>query len=162
MLSDFQKVAIAVGEALKKKSWKLVTAESCTGGLIAAVVTSIAGSSDWFDRGFVTYSNEAKQEVLGVTPQILSNFGAVSEQTAQAMVKGALSHSHAQVGISVTGIAGPTGEAEKKPVGMVCFAWLMNGKLVSEAQYFQGDRTSIRTQTVNWGLARLVKLIDEK
>jgi len=157
MLTEFQKLATALRDALEKRSWQLVTAESCTGGLIAAVITSISGSSTVFDRGFVTYSNAAKAEMLGVPSEILTKFGAVSEQTAQAMANGAIANSHAQVSLSVTGIAGPTGGTPEKPVGTVCFAWHIAGKIVSDTQCFSGDRKEIREQAVKHALMRLLE-----
>jgi len=116
-------LARRVGSRLKRRRLKLATAESCTGGWIAQAVTSVAGSSEWFERGFVTYSNEAKKEMLGVRAATLSRHGAVSEETAREMAAGALKRSEAHVALAVTGIAGPGGGTRKKPVGMVCFAW---------------------------------------
>ncbi|HYD58419.1 MAG TPA: nicotinamide-nucleotide amidohydrolase family protein, partial [Burkholderiales bacterium] len=112
-------LAEKVGAALKASGQRIVTAESCTGGWVAQVVTSVAGSSAWFERGFVTYSNEAKQELLGVPAQVLARHGAVSEETARAMVEGALARSHGSVALSITGVAGPTGGTPAKPVGTV-------------------------------------------
>src|SRR5476649_543859 len=116
-------LATLLGARLRAKGLMLTTAESCTGGWVAQAVTAIAGSSDWFERGFVTYSNAAKQEMLGVSGGTLLTHGAVSEQTAREMVTGALAHSKAQIGLAITGVAGPTGCSPEKPVGMVCFAW---------------------------------------
>jgi len=116
-------LATLVGARLKAKGLKLATAESCTGGWVAQAVTSVSGSSEWFDRGFVTYSNQAKCEMLGVRPETLAAHGAVSEPTAREMAAGALEHSVAGVSVAVTGVAGPTGGSPQKPVGMVCFAW---------------------------------------
>src|SRR6267378_6142195 len=116
-------LARRVGARLKNRNLKLATAESCTGGWIAQAVTSVSGSSEWFDRGFVTYSNDAKKELLGVRARTLSRHGAVSEETAREMASGALARSRAQVALAVTGIAGPGGGTRKKPVGLVCFAW---------------------------------------
>ena len=112
-----------LADALLQRGWMLATAESCTGGMIAAACTDLSGSSQWFERGFVSYSNEAKQDMLGVPGAVLARHGAVSEEVAQAMVLGALNHSKAQVAVAVTGIAGPTGGSPSKPVGTVCFAW---------------------------------------
>lgn len=112
-----------LGEALRACGWKLATAESCTGGWIAEAVTATAGSSDWFDRGFVTYSNDAKSEMLEVSPVTLVEHGAVSEATVREMVAGALAHSRADVAVAVSGIAGPTGGSAAKPVGTVCLGW---------------------------------------
>ena len=126
----------------------LATAESCTGGWAAQVVTSVAGSSAWFERGFVTYSNEAKQELLGVRADTLSAHGAVSEETAREMARGALERSQSTVAVSITGVAGPTGGTPEKPVGTVCFAWARGSAVRSETRRFAGDRESIRRQSV--------------
>jgi nicotinamide-nucleotide amidase len=141
-------LARKVGEALKAKGWKLATAESCTGGWVAMQATAIAGSSDWFERGFVTYSNEAKRESLGVKEVTLAQHGAVSEQAAREMAAGALGRSHAQVALAITGIAGPGGGSAQKPVGTVCFAWSVGGNMRSETRRFDGDRESVRRQSV--------------
>ncbi len=133
---------------LKAKGWLLATAESCTGGLIAARVTEVAGSSAFFDRGFVTYSNDAKTRQLGVPAALIDEFGAVSKEVAEAMAKGTLEHSEADITIAVTGIAGPTGGSDTKPVGLVYIAiatW--DGAQVYEHR-FSGDRTAVRAQTV--------------
>jgi len=138
-----------LGAALKQRGWTLALAESCTGGMAAQCVTAIPGSSAWFERGFITYSNAAKVEMLGVAETTLQQFGAVSEQTAREMAAGALQHSHAQVAAAITGIAGPDGGAEAKPVGMVWFAWTArDGSPHSEMRCFSGDREAIRRQAV--------------
>jgi len=138
-----------LGAALKQRGWTLALAESCTGGMAAQCVTAIPGSSVWFERGFITYSNEAKVEMLGVAEATLQQFGAVSEQTAREMAVGALQHSHARVAAAITGIAGPDGGTAAKPVGMVWFAWATkNGLLRSEIRCFSGDRKAIRRQAV--------------
>ena len=139
--------------------WKLATAESCTGGLIAACCTDVAGSSDWFDRGFVTYSNAAKTEMLGVDAALIAEHGAVSEQVARAMAQGALQHSAAQVTISVTGVAGPGGGSAAKPVGTVWLGWATPAGVVTELHHFAGDRAQVRAATVQHALARLVDLL---
>lgn len=144
---------------LRERQWMLASAESCTGGLIAAACTEPSGASDWFERGFVTYSNEAKIELLGVDPALIEAQGAVSEVVARAMAFGAVRHSHAQASVAVTGIAGPTGGTPDKPVGTVWFAWMVDGRLASETRRFDGDRTAVRRQTVEHALARLVELI---
>ena len=152
-----ERLAARVGARLKRRGLKLATAESCTGGWIAQAVTSIAGSSDWFERGFVTYSNEAKKELLGVRPSTLSRHGAVSEETAREMASGALRRSRAQVAIAVTGIAGPGGGTPEKPVGMVCFAWaLKKGATRSAVRRFAGGRESVRRQSVAAALRGLL------
>lgn len=142
---------------LKQRRYKLVTAESCTAGLLAAEITSVSGSSDWFDRGFVTYSNESKQEMLAVKSETLEKFGAVSEETAREMAEGALQKSHATISLSVTGIAGPDGGTPEKPVGTVWFAWASKGLFdtFSLVQHFEGDRTSIRRQATQFALETL-------
>jgi len=138
-----------VGAALKRRGWMLALAESCTGGMAAQYVTAVAGSSAWFERGFVTYSNEAKVEMLGVAPATLAAHGAVSEQVAREMVSGALGRSRAQVAAACTGIAGPDGGSAEKPVGTVCMAWIAaDGSLVSRTCFFEGDREAVRRQTV--------------
>jgi nicotinamide-nucleotide amidase len=152
--------AAALGEALRARGMRLACAESCTGGLIAALCTSIAGSSDWFERGFVSYSNAAKTELLGVDASLIATQGAVSEAVALAMARGALAHSAADLALAVTGIAGPGGATPTKPVGLV---WLALGwrdaaggpQAQAEQCIWPGDRTAVRSATVQWGLARL-------
>lgn len=154
-------LASALGAALLARGWLLATAESCTGGGIAAAVTEIAGSSGWFDRGFVTYSNEAKQELLGVSPQTIARVGAVSEETAAEMAAGALRCSKASIAVSVTGIAGPGGASPGKPVGTVCFAYaLSTGTPLTRRIVFAGDRAEVRAQTVATALAGLLALTE--
>ena len=144
---------------LLARGWMLATAESCTGGMIAAACTDLSGSSQWFERGFVTYSNEAKAEMLAVPPGLIEEHGAVSESVARAMADGALAHSRAQVSLAVTGIAGPTGGTEAKPVGTVWFAWCVDGETHSEMQHFAGDRAAVRMATVRYALKRLLSLL---
>ena len=148
-----------LAELLLRKGWSMATAESCTGGLIAGACTDLAGSSGWFERGFVTYSNEAKTEMLGVDAALIATHGAVSEPVARAMAAGALRHSHAQVSAAVTGVAGPTGGSAEKPVGTVWFGWSVRGILTSEKQRFEGDRAAIRQATVRHALVRLSELV---
>jgi nicotinamide-nucleotide amidase len=153
-------LARRLGARLKKRKLSLTAAESCTGGWIAQAVTSVPGSSDWFDRGFVTYSNEAKKEMLGVRASTLSRHGAVSEETAREMAAGALKHSAAHVAVAVTGIAGPGGGTRAKPVGMVCFAWaLKKGGAQSTVRRFRGGRESVRRQSVVAALLGLLERI---
>ena len=153
-------LARRVGSRLKRRGLKLATAESCTGGWIAQAVTSVAGSSEWFERGFVTYSNEAKKESLGVRTATLSRYGAVSEETAREMAAGALKRSRAQVAVAVTGIAGPGGGSRKKPVGMVCFAWAgKRGAPESTTLHFSGGRESVRRKSVVAALQGLLERI---
>ena len=137
----------------------LTAAESCTGGMIAAACTDLAGSSAWFERGFVTYSNAAKTEMLGVDDALLQRFGAVSEPVVRAMVLGALAHSHAQVAVAVTGVAGPGGGGPAKPVGTVWFGFALPGQVVTEVRHFDGDRAQVRTSTVQHVFTRLVELL---
>lgn len=141
-------LARRLGDSLKRAGALLAAAESCTGGWAAQVVTSVAGSSAWFDRGFVTYSNDAKRELLGVRPETLAAHGAVSEETAREMARGALERSKAGVALAITGVAGPGGGSADKPVGMVCFAWASPHKVHSETRRFSGDRKSVREQSV--------------
>lgn len=151
--------ASPLAEALLRKGLKLVTAESCTGGLISAACIELAGSSKWFERGFVTYSNAAKAEALGVDPAVIASQGSVSEAVARAMAQGALAHSHAQVAVAVTGVAGPTGGSATKPVGTVWFGFALPQGVVSEMRRFEGDRSAVRAATVDHALRRLVELI---
>jgi nicotinamide-nucleotide amidase len=138
-----------LGRALQAREWKLATAESCTGGWVAKSLTDIAGSSAWFERGFVTYSDVAKQEMLGVRAATLKEFGAVSEQTVREMATGALAHSGADVALAITGIAGPGGGTPDKPVGLVWFAWARrSGALRVASHHFSGDRAAVRRQAV--------------
>ncbi len=144
---------------LLRQRWFLTTAESCTGGLIAAHCTELAGSSNWFERGFVTYSNAAKCELLGVDAALIDRRGAVSEAVARAMAVGALAHSRAQVAIAVTGVAGPAGGSAEKPVGTVWLAWATPMGLISEVKHFDGDRTAVRQATVQHALTRLTEFL---
>lgn len=138
----------------------MATAESCTGGLIAATCTDLAGSSAWFERGMVTYSNDAKVELLGVDPTLIAQHGAVSEAVARAMVVGALAHSRAQVAVAVTGVAGPSGGSTDKPVGTVWFGLAVPGQVLTERCLFAGDRAAVRNATVQHALMRLGELLD--
>ena len=149
-----------LADLLLQKGLKLVTAESCTGGLIASACTDLAGSSAWFERGFVTYSNEAKTELLGVEERRLKRAGAVCEGVARAMATGALSHSLAQVAVAVTGVAGPTGGSPAKPVGTVWFGFALPGHVSTEKCHFDGDRAAVRAATVRHAFTRLVEFLD--
>ncbi|HET7298717.1 MAG TPA: CinA family protein [Burkholderiales bacterium] len=153
-------LAKRLGERLAASGQVLAIAESCTGGWVAQAVTAIAGSSDWFDRGFVTYSNDAKQEMLGVRADTLARHGAVSEQTAREMAQGALARSKATVALAVTGVAGPGGGSMEKPVGMVCFAWASRQTIRTETIHFSGDRESVRRQSVIHALEGVLKGLD--
>ncbi|MBE7366818.1 CinA family protein [Ramlibacter sp. HM2] len=137
----------------------LATAESCTGGMIAAACTDLAGSSQWFERGFVTYSNAAKSELLGVDAALIEQHGAVSEVVARAMAFGAVRQSRAQVSVAVTGVAGPSGGSAQKPVGTVWFGFSVDGQLTSETRRFEGDRAAVRQATVDHALRRLLELL---
>lgn len=150
-----------VAVLLERRGALLVTAESCTGGLIAAACTERAGSSAWFERGFVTYSNEAKHESIGVDAALIAAHGAVSEPVARAMAEGALTHSRAQVSLAVTGVAGPTGGSVDKPVGTVWFGWSVGGVTRTERRRFDGDRATVRQATVVHALQTLVTLLDQ-
>jgi nicotinamide-nucleotide amidase len=159
-VSDLEALSRRVGERLRSASAILVTAESCTGGGVAEAVTSVAGASDWFDRGFVVYSNAAKRELLGVAEETLSRHGAVSEETAREMARGALERSGATHAVAVTGIAGPGGGSPGKPVGTVCFAWATaRGAPRSETRHFPGDRESVRRQSVVHSLQGVLQLL---
>jgi nicotinamide-nucleotide amidase len=152
-------LAAEVGAALKRTGWLLATAESCTGGGVSQAVTAVAGSSDWFDRGFVTYSNLAKMEMLGVRVATLAEHGAVSVATASEMAQGALLHSQAGVAVSVTGVAGPGGGTPAKPVGMVCFAFATRtGLLKTEVRQFGGDRDAVRAQAIEAALRGVLRI----
>jgi len=146
-----------LAQALLARGWMMATAESCTGGLIAAQCTALSGSSLWFERGFVTYSNAAKSELLGVPPDWIALHGAVSEAVARAMAEGAVRHAHAQVSVAVTGIAGPTGGSADKPVGTVWLGWCVAGMVSSERQCFAGDRQAVREATVAHALRGLLQ-----
>lgn len=156
-MKQFEAAVLALAAALRAQGLKITTAESCTGGLIAAACTAVPGSSDWFERGFVTYSNEAKSELLGVDAALIAAVGAVSEEVARAMAEGALLHSRAQLAVAVTGIAGPGGATLGKPVGTVWLALARRGGAVhSEQLTLAGDRAAVRDQTVQRALARLL------
>ena len=157
--NEAQAICIELTARLSAQSWMLVTAESCTGGMIAGTCTDLAGSSTWFDRGFVSYSNEAKSEMLGVDANLIQSQGAVSQAVAQAMAQGALEHSNAQIAVAVTGIAGPTGGSDTKPVGTVWFAWISPLQLRSECRRFTGDRAQVRQATVQHALTGLLELV---
>ena len=151
-----------VGQTLGEYKLTLATAESCTGGWVAEAVTDTAGSSGWFERGFITYSNQAKTDMLGVRTDTLIRFGAVSEETAQEMAAGAIAHSQAEWAISITGIAGPGGGSSAKPVGTVCFGWCRRGGTPgSETMLFEGERRSIRQQAVMHALEGLLQRLGE-
>ena len=154
-------LAIELGAALKARGFALALAESCTGGMLAEAVTSVAGSSAWFDRGFVTYSNQSKIEMLNVSPETLKKFGAVSEETAKEMALGALKQSHAHIAGSITGVAGPDGGSADKPVGTVCFAWTTQRQPASvSTQHFTGNRQQIRQQAAAFLMQQLIQSLN--
>jgi nicotinamide-nucleotide amidase len=148
-----------LADVLRARGLLLATAESCTGGLIAGACTDLAGSSDWFERGFVSYSNAAKTELLGVDAALIAAHGAVSEPVARAMAEGAVRHAHAQLAVAVTGVAGPGGGSAEKPVGTVWFGWCLPGGTHSEVRRFDGDRAAVRAATVQHALIRLLALL---
>ena len=171
--TEVARLVQALAAKLLSRGWMLATAESCTGGLIAAACTDLAGSSSWFERGFVTYSNAAKAQMLGVDAALIAQHGAVSEPVARAMAQGALQNAHAQVALAVTGVAGPGGGSADKPVGTVWFAWALPGQaagavsetplqgsmLHSEVMHFAGDRAAVRQATLHHSLRRLLELL---
>jgi nicotinamide-nucleotide amidase len=157
---SIDQLAAEVGTALKEKGYMLATAESCTGGGIGEAITRIAGSSHWYDRGFITYSNHAKQEMLGVSPQTILQFGAVSEESAREMVRGALERSRANIAVSVTGIAGPDGGSPLKPVGTVCVAWMVKDSTPSAKTFhFDGTREQVRLLTIQAALQEICNIL---
>ena len=147
--SNFEELVRQLAARLTEKGWMLATAESCTGGMIAAACTDLAGSSQWFERGFVTYSNEAKTEMLGVPAELIAKHGAVSEEVVRAMAEGAIRHSRAQVSIAVTGVAGPSGGSAEKPVGTVWVGWGLGQSIYSMPLNLQGSRARIRLETTS-------------
>jgi len=162
MDEQLHSLANAVGEAALRAHVMLTTAESCTGGWVAEVLTSVSGSSKWFERGFVTYSNLSKRELLGVSAATLQQYGAVSEQTAREMAEGALKHSHAHISLAVSGIAGPGGAVLDKPVGTVCLAWAASGQTTrSNTGHFSGNREEIRHQAVIAALKGVLDVLAE-
>lgn len=153
---SLESLAAELGRLLMERGWRLAVAESCTGGWAAQAITAVPGSSDWFDRGYVTYSNAAKSEMLGVAPATLSGFGAVSEETAREMAEGALQRARARAVFAITGIAGPGGGSDFKPVGTVCFAWAVSGQeTLAETRRFEGDRRLVRMQAVAYAFRQM-------
>ncbi len=150
-----------LAEALQQRGQRICTAESCTGGLIAKTFTDLAGSSSWFDRGFVTYSNQAKIDMLGVSAQTLQQYGAVSEQVAAEMAAGAITHSEAQLAIAVTGIAGPGGGSELKPVGTVWFGFACDGEITTQRQLFGGDRAAVREHSLLFAIHAMLQILQK-
>jgi len=158
--TELNQLAAELGEKLRARGWMLATAESCTGGWIGQLITAQPGSSHWYERGFITYANIAKQEMLGVPADTLEIYGAVSEETASAMAAGALKRSHAQATLAISGIAGPGGGTPQKPVGLVCYGWaLSDGTLLSSTCRLDGDREEIRSRAVAAALRGLIDLL---
>jgi len=154
------RLAARVGRALKSREMMIATAESCTGGWIGQAITMVPGSSEWFERGFITYTYISKREMLGVKPRTLATHGAVSEQVVREMVEGALARSHAQVALSISGVAGPGGGTPDKPVGTICFAWARKGaRPVVETRRFRGDRDEVRWRCVAHALRGVLKIV---
>ncbi|QBE64308.1 CinA family protein [Pseudoduganella lutea] len=160
MSTDINELAAQAGRALQDKELLLVTAESCTGGGVSQAITEIAGSTGWFDCGFVCYSNASKTELLEVPAALIAQFGSVSEEVAAAMAQGALANSNAHIAVSTTGIAGPTGAVPGKPVGTVCFGWANGDTVHTERLVFSGDRRAVREQTVIHALQGLMRFIN--
>jgi nicotinamide-nucleotide amidase len=161
MSEELDQLAARLGAALAERRWQVASAESCTGGGVGEAITRIAGSSGWFERGFITYSNDAKVDLLGVRMETLGGPGAVSEATAREMAEGALRQSRADLAVAVTGIAGPGGATPGKPVGMVCFAWAtLDGRVEAATRQFAGDRAAIRAQAVAEALRGLLAIAE--
>jgi nicotinamide-nucleotide amidase len=157
---DLHEITQELARVLIKNNWHLSTAESCTGGMVAASITELAGSSEWFERGYVTYSNQSKSEDIDVSQNLIEQHGAVSDQVARAMALGAKQNSGSDLSLSITGIAGPTGGSPEKPIGTVCFAWaLANDQIVSETKHFEGNRQQIRQQACDFSLRKLLSLV---
>lgn len=157
---ELLQLARDLGDRLCARGWMLATAESCTGGWVGEIVTSLAGSSHWYERGFITYANAAKVEMLGVPEEVLATHGAVSEETAMAMAAGALTRSHAQATLAISGIAGPGGGTPQKPIGLVCYGWaLADGTLLSSTCRLDGDREEIRSRAAAAALRGLIELV---
>jgi nicotinamide-nucleotide amidase len=164
-----QQLAKAISLAMVQRGWKIALAESCTGGLVCATLTELAGSSDWFERGYITYSNAAKSECLDVPIELIESFGAVSEPVAKAMAEGALRNANVNAAISITGIAGPTGGSPEKPVGTVCFGWAIKESIennivntVTLTKHFNGDRQTVREQACAFALSQFLELLKPK
>ncbi len=162
MVDGMTALVLQVGARLQARHWMLATAESCTGGWVAAAITAVAGSSAWFERGFVTYSNESKSEMLGVPRELIERHGAVSPEVAGAMALGAVRNSRAQIALSITGVAGPGGGTADKPVGLVCFGWAAgNLSQTIETKHFSGDREAVRRASVVHALQGLLAQLEK-
>lgn len=160
--AQLYELAERLGAELKRVGLMIATAESCTGGWISEAITAVPGSSEWFERGFVTYTYISKREMLGVASDTLGEHGAVSEPTVREMAAGAVARSHAQVAVAVSGTAGPTGGSPGKPVGTVCFAWSHAGEVTSETRRFDGDREAVRRQAVAHALTGVLKRLSQQ
>jgi nicotinamide-nucleotide amidase len=157
---DIDDITATLAKTFLAKGWRLSTAESCTGGLVSASITALAGSSEWFERGYITYSNQAKSEDIDVSQNLIEQYGAVSDQVARAMALGTKQNSGSDIALSITGIAGPSGGSSEKPVGTVCFAWVLaNDQMISETKHFEGDRQQIRQQACDFSLRKLLSLV---
>ncbi|RPI47651.1 MAG: CinA family protein [Betaproteobacteria bacterium] len=163
MDEELYRLAVRVGRALRKSQLMVATAESCTGGWIGQAITMVPGSSEWFERGFITYTYISKREMLGVKGASLARYGAVSEQVVREMAQGALDRSHAQVSVAVSGVAGPSGGSRDKPVGTVCFAWARKGRRVRlETRRFRGDRDTVRKRCVAHALRGVLSILADR
>jgi len=160
-MDDIIGLATQVGRTLQAKGLLLATAESCTGGGVGYAITEVAGSSEWFDCGFITYSNASKTELLDVSAALIAQFGSVSEEVAGAMAEGALANSNAHIALSTTGIAGPGGAVPGKPVGTICFAWADDENTYTERHVYAGDRQAVRQQTIVHALKGLLRSLDQ-
>lgn len=159
MTEDITQLAQLLGNQLSTKGWQISCAESCTGGGVGYAITSISGSSAWFKKGFITYSNEAKHELLGVSEGTLTQFGAVSAQTVEEMAAGAAKQANAEVAIAISGIAGPDGGTPDKPVGTVWFGFFINGQNISQKLLINGDRQAVRIKAIEFALSNTLKLL---
>ena len=159
--ANIEELVRQLAARLTEKGWMLATAESCTGGMIAAACTDLAGSSQWFERGFVTYSNEAKTEMLGVPAELIAKHGAVSEEVVRAMAEGAIRHSRAQVSIAVTGVAGPGGGSAEKPVGTVWVGLTLADRCYSERLILNGGRCQIRRDSAYYALRKIIHILND-
>jgi nicotinamide-nucleotide amidase len=160
--STLYELAERLGAELKQRGLMIATAESCTGGWIAQAITAVPGSSEWFERGYVTYTYISKREMLGVRSETLGTHGAVSEETVREMALGAVERSHAQVSVAVSGTAGPSGGSPGKPVGTVCFAWAVENAVESDTRHFGGDREAVRREAVVHALTGVLKRLSQK
>jgi nicotinamide-nucleotide amidase len=159
MTEDITQLAQRLGNKLFAKGWQISCAESCTGGGVGYAITSISGSSAWFKKGYITYSNDAKQELLGVTEQTLIQHGAVSAATVEEMAAGAAKQANAEVAVSISGIAGPDGGTSEKPVGTVWFGFFINGQSMSQKQLITGDRQAVRIKAIEFALSSTLRLL---